>query len=637
MQKIRLGWPGLGKLEVAFLLLFSAFVFVRTAGRSPLSGWLGLFAILLGLAVAFRISHRYIKTAIWRLRNRLIVAYIFIAVVPVVLVTTLLGLAGYAVIEQMSIYLVNRELDHRESSLLRLAEASAHFPARDPDTAVNRFRMQMRNIFPDAHLLISGPENVRYPENSDITHPPAQWVESEKSSGGQPSSGLVIKDGKLYAWAHAAGNDTEVTVLAPLTPELLSSFVPGLGDAAFRPIMGRLNESHIPPPVNAFDFRVNGVYPVDVPEWNAPTRKVQLFLRVDTRLSSVMAIMFGHKTVGGQAWSEVVLDLLIVFAVIFLILEMASLYTGVRLSRSITGAVHELYQGMQHVKEGDFAYRVPVKGDDQLADLTSSFNTMTENLSRLIVVAKEKERLESELEIAREVQSNLFPKNAPQAKNLELRGLCQPARMVSGDYYDFMPLPQQLGFAIGDVAGKGISAALLMATIQSTMRTQLSPTNGYGPPKISTARLVATLNRQLYATTSPEKYATFFFALFNEDTSALTYTNAGHLSPLLLRGPNVQSLDPTGTVVGAFANAKYDERTLEMQAGDVLVAYTDGIVEPENEYDEMFGEDRLRDLLVKFEHADSAEMIARTMEAVKQWTHSPEQADDMTMVVARRI
>jgi sigma-B regulation protein RsbU (phosphoserine phosphatase) len=145
------------------------------------------------------------------------------------------------------------------------------------------------------------------------------------------------------------------------------------------------------------------------------------------------------------------------------------------------------------------------------------------------------------------------------------------------------------------------------------------------------------LNRQLYATTSPEKYATFFFGLFNEETSALTYTNAGHLPPLLLRGTNVELLDPTGTIVGAFANAKYEERTVHMQPGDVLVAYTDGITEPENEYDEMFGEERLQELLVKFENADSDEMIARTMEAVKQWTHSPEQADDMTMVIARRI
>ena len=148
---------------------------------------------------------------------------------------------------------------------------------------------------------------------------------------------------------------------------------------------------------------------------------------------------------------------------------------------------------------------------------------------------------------------------------------------------------------------------------------------------------MGALNRQLFATTSAEKYATFFFGLFNEETSTLTYTNAGHLPPLLLRGANVELLDPTGTIVGAFAHAIYEERTLHMDRGDVLVAYTDGIVEPENEYDEMFGEERLQDLLVKFENTASDEMIARTMEAVKQWTHSPEQQDDMTMVVARRI
>src|SRR6185436_17254939 len=124
----------------------------------------------------------------------------------------------------------------------------------------------------------------------------------------------------------------------------------------------------------------------------------------------------------------------------------------------------------------------------------------------LIIVAKEKERLESELEIAREVQNQLFPKDVPYTKTLELKGVCNPARMVSGDYYDFMALTDHsLAFAIGDVAGKGISAALLMATIQSTMRTQLSTSNGAGPHHHSAARMVSILNKQLYATAATEK------------------------------------------------------------------------------------------------------------------------------------
>jgi sigma-B regulation protein RsbU (phosphoserine phosphatase) len=201
-----------------------------------------------------------------------------------------------------------------------------------------------------------------------------------------------------------------------------------------------------------------------------------------------------------------------------------------------------------------------------------------------------------------------------------------------------MSLPgHTLAFAIGDVAGKGISAALLMASIQSSMRSQLSASNGDGPRHFSTAQLVSTLNRQLFATTAPEKYATFYFALYDEASSSLTYTNAGHLPPFLVRGSQVETQDSNGTVVGAFPLAIYEERTVLLRPGDLLVAYTDGITEPENAYGEMFGEDRLKELLVKYETADSSEIIARTMEAVVQWTGSSELQDDMTMIMARHL
>jgi sigma-B regulation protein RsbU (phosphoserine phosphatase) len=411
--------------------------------------------------------------------------------------------------------------------------------------------------------------------------------------------------------------------------------------------MGHIQNSHVPPPANLFDFRVSGVvFPVNVPSWESsdPDDSWDLSLTVDTRLSAVLGIVFSQKNTGpqrNQTWGEIALTIFLVVSILFLLLELISLVAGIQLSRSITGAVHEMYEGTQHVKDGDFSYRVPVKGSDQLAELTTSFNTMTENLSRLIVVAKEKERLESELAIAREVQDQLFPKDVPFTKTLELKGVCHPARMVSGDYYDFMALPNDsLAFAIGDVAGKGISAALLMATIQSTMRTQINTatSNGNGNhAHLSTAYMVGNLNRQLYATTAPEKYATFYFAMYDEAEHTLTYTNAGHLSPMLVRGGKVSLLEPTGTVVGAFPFAVYEEKTVSLEHGDMLVAYTDGLVEPENAYGEMYGEERLQELLIKYTHADSSEIIARAMEAVVQWTGSLELQDDMTMVVARRI
>jgi sigma-B regulation protein RsbU (phosphoserine phosphatase) len=629
MRKIGQFWRRLGRIEKAFLLCALIFVilyFARVArGAEPLVGLAGIF---LGLATLFGALRRAMKKAIWRLRNRLILAYLFIAVVPIVLITVLLGLAGYAVIEQMSIYLVNRELDHRETSLLRPAENLARFPMHDAETAVKRFINMTRPAFPEVELLVTGREELHYPENTQLGHPPAEWSKDRKSSG------LVIKNKKLYAWAHVVEAGNEVTVLAPLSHEVLSEFVPGLGDVNFIPVMGRVHASHLPAAVNAMDFRVGGIYPVIAPNWESPGRKTQLYLLVDTRLSAVLGIVFGQK----QQWGEQVLDWLIAFAALFFLVELASLVAGIRLSRTITGAVHELYAGTEKVKEGNFAYRVPVKGNDQLADLTTSFNTMTENLGRLLIVAKEKERLESELEIAREVQSQLFPKDVPSTETLELKGVCHPARTVSGDYYDFMALPNTTAFAIGDVAGKGISAALLMATIQSTMRTQLGAIEGAGTvPQLSTARLVSNLNRMLFATTAPEKYATFYFALYDETAQTLMYTNAGHLSPFLVRGSNILPLDSTGTVVGAFARATYEERTVKLEPGDLVVAYTDGITEPENEYGEMYGEEQLKDLIVKYVSADSSEIIARTMEAVNHWTKSPELQDDMTMVVARRI
>ena len=625
------GWKAIGGVERSFLLLLSVYLVLRLSGVALLAqSLIGLATFLVGLVAVFRLARRAMKKAIWRLRNRLIVAYVFIAVVPVVLILTLVAIAAWAVIGQMAVYLVTTELTHREASLLRQAEALARVPVRDPESTLPRFATMTRNVFPQFQLVMTGRENLEWPAGSTLTHRP----ESSRRA-----SGLVLRrDGgtpRLYAWAHAEEDGSQVTIAAPVTQDVLSELIPGLGDVSFAPLMNYPRESHVPEAQNLFDFGLLAPYPVEVPRWSTPESREHLILYVRTRASAVLGRVFQKLD-----WAELVMGLFVAASIVFLIVEIVSLIVGVQLTRSITGAVHELYEGTQRIKEGDFSYRIPVKGSDQLAELTGSFNNMTQHLGRLIVVAKEKERLESELAIAREVQQQLFPKDVPFTKTLELKGVCSPARMVSGDYYDFMPVSDtSLAFAIGDVAGKGISAALLMATIQSTMRTQLGQDSSCpGVRRFSTAALVSTLNRQLYANTTPEKYATFYFALYDEGTHSLTYTNAGHLSPLLVHGEDVQMLDSTGTVVGAFPIARYEERTVPLDHGDLLVAYTDGVIEPENAYGEMFGEERFKDMVVKYAGADSSELIARTMEAVVQWGGaSSELQDDMTMVVARRI
>ena len=336
----------------------------------------------------------------------------------------------------------------------------------------------------------------------------------------------------------------------------------------------------------------------------------------------------------------------IIIASLLLVTELISLVIGISLTRTITGTVHELYLGTRKIAEGDFSYRIPVRGKDQLAALGGSFNNMSAQIEQLVVIAKEKERMESELEIAREVQNQLFPRTPPTMRTVKLTGLCRPARSCSGDYYDYLCLPDgNLALAIGDVAGKGISAALLMASIQSIMRTQLaaglplSAAAGSGAVRghHSTTGIVAQLNKQLYANTSLEKYATFFFGLYEENSRLLTYTNAGHLPPLLIHRGEFRPLEVTGTVVGAFPMMTYGEETVQLESGDLLVAYTDGITEPENAYGQEFGEQRLGETILRLQDSEPDEIAAKVMEAVCEWSSAPELPDDMTIVIAQGI
>jgi sigma-B regulation protein RsbU (phosphoserine phosphatase) len=415
-----------------------------------------------------------------------------------------------------------------------------------------------------------------------------------------------------------------------LSPELLSNLAPNLGDVSVvefsrganpDPMFHDLRRHHVPPPANIFDRELT--YPAPI-TFHSKT----YYLVVRTRPSAVLGIIFGQK----MDWDSFVLLFSFVVASLFLLVLLISVFVGASITRTVTGSVHDLYQGTQRIKEGDFSHRIAVRGADQLAELSQSFNRMTENLERLIVVEKERERLRSELEIAREVQRQLFPKTALSLPAFNLTGVCHPAQVVSGDYYDFVRLEHSaMAMAIGDVAGKGISAALLMASMQAAMRSQLG-----GPGPVSTAQVVASLNRQVYLSTSPEKYATFYFAVYNTETGVLTYTNAGHLPPILVRGGEARRLEVTGTVVGAFPGAQYEERQIELVCGDLLLAFTDGLTEPENAYGEMFGEERLIEILIKHQKAEPQEIFERTMEAVREWTGTPGLQDDMTMLIARR-
>jgi phosphoserine phosphatase RsbU/P len=307
---------------------------------------------------------------------------------------------------------------------------------------------------------------------------------------------------------------------------------------------------------------------------------------------------------------------LLAIAIFFGLIELAALYIATRLSRSMTRSVAELYRATEHVNRGDLTHRIPVRSRDQMATLEQSFNSMTESLAKLVAEQKEKQRLESELAIAYEVQDLLFPHNFAGLSSLEVYGACHPARSVSGDYYDFIPLgTDRLVLAVGDISGKGISAALLMATVHAFVRAYslepgmvLPPValgvgafsngdprmyyrgDGITQSQLAPGMLMTTLNYQLFCSTPPEKYATMFLGCYDATVRELKYCNAGHLPPIMLRGNGgVSRLETSGTVVGLFDGATYDESTIAMQPSDVFVAFSDGVTEPENESGE-FGE-----------------------------------------------
>jgi len=333
-----------------------------------------------------------------------------------------------------------------------------------------------------------------------------------------------------------------------------------------------------------------------------------------------------------------------------------ALFIGYRLTGTMTRSVANLYTATQHINRGDLSYRIEVRERDQLAALQTSFNSMAASLEKLLVEQREKQRLENEITIAQEVQAQLFPRRASQLESLEVHGFCKPARTVSGDYYDFLPITaSKLGLAVGDISGKGISAALLMATIHSAVRAYMlegvpSPNapvlvgggngstlgNGhFHGSEISPAALMYMLNRQLYSTTPMEKYATLFLALYDGSARCLTYSNAGHLPPMLLgEDGSVRRLETGGTVVGLFDDVRYEESTVSLGAGEIFLAYSDGVTEPENDYGE-FGEDRLIDLVRSNRHLPLERISELVTNAVYEWIGANEQPDDVTLVLAR--
>jgi len=264
-----------------------------------------------------------------------------------------------------------------------------------------------------------------------------------------------------------------------------------------------------------------------------------------------------------------------------------------------------------------------VESDDLSHELDADRKSLVEKI-------EQERRTAREFEFAKQVQARLFPQSLPQLKSLDYGGLCIPAREVGGDYFDFLSLgPQRLGLVLGDISGKGMPAALLMANLQANLRSQ------YVTAWEEPTQFLESVNRLFYQNTIDSAYATLFFAEYDDRVHRLRYANCGHYSALLLRAAGqLERLDSTGTVLGLFDEWRCHFEERQLQLGDTLVLYTDGVTESLDGRGEEFGEERLVETLRRNLSLPTQRLLASVIDEVRAFSPQ-EQHDDITLIVAK--
>jgi serine phosphatase RsbU (regulator of sigma subunit) len=258
-----------------------------------------------------------------------------------------------------------------------------------------------------------------------------------------------------------------------------------------------------------------------------------------------------------------------------------------------------------------------------------TYDSMRRQIEASFLALRQKEALERDLEIAREVQRELLPRATPSIAGLDLAGVCRPAIGVGGDYFDYLPFGnEQIGLVIADVSGKGIPAALLMAGLQASVRS-------LGLTTLTPCDINRRLNEILHESTSASLYATFFFALYDSRARLLTYSNAGHHPPLLVTPDGAVRLSAGGRPIGILEGSEYGEGKRELGRGDLVALFTDGVVEQPNHADEEFGEDRLLRILAEHRDSDLNEIIRVVLNELESWSGGAVPHDDVTLVLAR--
>jgi sigma-B regulation protein RsbU (phosphoserine phosphatase) len=637
----------------------------RLSGDLPEAARVVSSAATIALAVAvvvfgWRLFVQVKRRLLWRVRRKLILSYIFIGVIPALLILVFFLFAGSLVFMNVSAYLFRDAYDKVMEDARISAQAAATEIARLPDSAdetVQRVHRIRASTYPAMSIAYLAPDGRSSSAGgwAALAMPSAvpPWLAAREVFQGSIALPIKATPGeeelvvRTLVKVGTGGVAGAVIVDIPLDDQVQHQLYATTGVRLENVFDARsdLNQSTARSTSKQGSRSVlfeKSLSQIDVIDWaTGDTHRDTLALAYRLRelynhLASAQSMQFGEMR---MRLSDALLIFLIVIGVLFLIIEAAALTMGLALARSITSSVHELFMGTERVRHGDFTHRINIESKDQLGELAESFNQMTGSIENLMQTAAEKKRLEEELRIARQIQMSLLPRGPLDFAGLGITALCVPAREVGGDYYDFFPLgPRRLGVLIADVSGKGTSAALYMAELKGVV---LSLSQIYQSPR----QLLIEVNRIISDNLDTRSFITMTYAVIDLDAGAMTFARAGHTPLLLLQASaqgGTQSLVPSGLVVGlriAGAQEKFvellEECRVELRRGDVIALYTDGISEAMNAGSDLFGDVRLSRLIDEHRHLDTADLRERILREVEAFVGDADQHDDMTMILIK--
>ena len=325
----------------------------------------------------------------------------------------------------------------------------------------------------------------------------------------------------------------------------------------------------------------------------------------------------------------------VLFGVVFLVILIGVICMVFLISRMITEPLRTLKSGTEIIGAGNLDYQVDVRSGDEIEQLAIAINRMAHDLkeymNRFVEASAEKERIEKELDIARSIQQSFLPDLPPDIEGMDIAGLSLPAREVGGDFYDYIPLPDgRWGLVIADVSGKGVPAALYMGISRTLVRANAATHS-------SVSDTICKANAMITESDHSSMFVTLFYGVLDVREKSLTYVSAGHNYPVMLKQGAIDTilLKADGIALGVIQDIQLEEQKIQLDQGDILILYTDGVTETVDRNDQEFGEERLTALLQENSHLSSSELVDLIKNEVIRFSEGQPQFDDITLLILK--